>query len=210
MDPWAWWYSPVICFGGKTYRRHIMQRSSRAWLLSHTSLGFSVMYSLAGPCVWWCIHCPSGVGAGWQFYHFIFTSINELVYCGRQHMKFIHLFSHAPSYLYTDSPTSQCECAPSVAGPWHHITVTHPFKGLYLEIWMEIIGFCHTQRLLFMSDELVFSLQLRAADVGWLLHLCYLSSNLCSTSTEYWDVFVSVIITCTCGCWGTCRHTMDQ
>lgn len=47
MDPWASWHSPVMCFSGKTYCEHIMQRTSHPWLLSYTFLGFSVMYSLA-------------------------------------------------------------------------------------------------------------------------------------------------------------------
>lgn len=45
MDPWALWHGPVICFGGKTYCEHIMQRISHPWPFSNTSLGFSVMYS---------------------------------------------------------------------------------------------------------------------------------------------------------------------
>lgn len=91
IDPWALWHSPVICFGGKTYCGHIMQRISHPWPYSCTPLGFSVMYSLASTCAWWCIHCPSGVGPVCQFYHFIFTSIIKLVYWVRQRRKFILL-----------------------------------------------------------------------------------------------------------------------
>lgn len=79
MDPWALWHSPVYCFGGKTYREHIMQKTSHPWPFFYTSLGFSVMYSLASMCASWCLHCPSGVGPGCQIYHLIFTSIIELV-----------------------------------------------------------------------------------------------------------------------------------
>lgn len=149
MDPWALWHSPVICFGGKTYCEHIMQRISHPWPFSNTSLGFSVMYSLASVCAWWCIHCPSGVGSGCQFYHFIFSSIIKLV-CIRQHRKFI-LFS-LPCTV-TSFPTHWAALtavpAASIETLQHH-TVNVPPQWLVLdtmllemfaiakiEIWME-------------------------------------------------------------------------
>lgn len=128
IDTGALQHGPVICCGGQTYCEHIMQRTSHPWPFSYTSLGFSVMYSLASMCAWWCIHCPSSVGPGCQFYHFIFTSIIKLLYWIRQHRKFILFsppciiisFSHALSCINRDSPTPHCECSSSIAGPWHH------------------------------------------------------------------------------------------
>ena len=64
MDPWVLWHGRVMSFGGKTYCEHIVQGISHPWPYPHTSLGFSVMYSLADMCAWWCIRCSSGVTPG--------------------------------------------------------------------------------------------------------------------------------------------------
>lgn len=79
MDPWALWHSPVICVVEIHTVNTLCMRFSHPWPFPYTSLGFTMIYSLAGTCAWWCIHCPSGAGPGCQFYHFIFTSIIKLL-----------------------------------------------------------------------------------------------------------------------------------
>lgn len=157
MDPWALWHNPVIRFGRKTYCDRIMQRFSHPWPFSFSSLGFSVIYSLESMCAWWCIHCPSGVGPGCQFYHFIFSSIIKLLYWVRQHGKFI-LFSLprtiTSSYaLQYRNSRSSCFCVKipkqhilNVAPLWlvlditahsiQHFSIIYHYKN---GIWMEVI-----------------------------------------------------------------------
>lgn len=206
MDPWALWHGPVMCCGGKTCCKHIMQRISHPWPFSFTTLGFSVMYSLASLCAWCCIHCPSGVRPGCHFYHFIFTSIIKLVYWVRQHRRFI-LFSllctiTSFSMLWAaliDSPPSQCDRASLVAGPWHHkrgkSALLKRFKSAKMRFGCVLPSY--TQNILFMFNKGSghFSIPIMCWWVDWLWYL------LSAMSIVY--VLVSVIITCSCGCWDT-------
>lgn len=154
-----------------------------------------VTYSLASLCAWCGIHCPSGVGPGCRFYHFIFTSIIKLVYWVRQRRRFILLavpctITSLP--MHWDAPPSHCDLASLIAWSFTgslESQIKAPQKVCKNEIWMEIIWYSGAKGTIktirsnpamhkkFFSCLIIhyqFSIPSMCCWVDWLLYLCYL------------------------------------
>lgn len=181
-----------------------------------------VTYSLASLCARCGIHCPSGVGPGSHFYHFISTSIIKLVYWVRQHRRFILLavpctITSLPTHW--DTPPSHCGLALVL-----HITEEPnqgSSKGCKNEIRMEIIWYSGAKgtikticsnpamhkKFFSCSIKVLINFLFPVCAVGWIgcciSVICH--DNLCNTTPDYWHPLFSVIVTCSWGCWDTPR-----